>query len=257
MGSFFQEPFFLKGAIFMPKNELIVKDVDFFGDTLKAAKDEKGIVWAGVKWLCDGIGLSEGQIKAERKKIQEDMILSQGGRNLTLPTAGGSQDVLCLQLDYVPLWLAKISITPNMKENNPELVEKLVKYQLKAKDVLAAAFLPKQSLYWQQTRLAAKENRLLETDSIKEFVAYAKSQGSQHADRYYCSFTKMANKAAGITSGRDEASIQQLNSLALIEHIITEVIQGSIRQEKPYKEIYLDCKERIQRFVEIAYLARG
>ncbi len=239
----------------MPKNELIVKDVDFFGDTLKAAKDEEGIIWAGVPWLCKGMGLNKDQIGNERKKIQDDLVLSQGVKFHPLGTGNANKEVLCLQLDYVPLWLAKISITPNMKENNPELVEKLVKYQLKAKDVLAAAFLPKQSLYWQETRQAAKENRLLETDSIKEFVAYAKSQGSQHADRYYCSFTKMANKAAGITSGRDEASIQQLNSLALIEHIITEVIQGSIRQEKPYKEIYLDCKDRIQRFVEVAYLA--
>ena len=123
-------------------NDLVVKDVDFFGDTLKAARDEKGIVWAGVKWLCDGIGLSEGQIKAERKKIQEDMVLSQGGRNFVRNKGSGKREVLCLQLDYVPLWLAKISITPNMKENNPELVDKLVKYQLKAKDVLAAAFLP-------------------------------------------------------------------------------------------------------------------
>ena len=38
--------------------------------------------------------------------------------------------------------VCKISITPTMRENNPELVEKLVNYQLKAKDVLAAAFLP-------------------------------------------------------------------------------------------------------------------
>ncbi len=241
----------------MPKNELIVKDVDFFGDTLKAAKDEEGIIWAGVPWLCKGMGLNKDQIGNERKKIQDDLVLSQGVKFHPLGTGNANKEVLCLQLDYVPLWLAKISITPNMRETNPELVERLVKYQLKAKDVLAVAFLPKQSFYWQQTRLAAKENRLLETDSIKEFVAYAKSQGSQHADRYYCSFTKMANKAAGITSGRDEASIQQLNSLALIEHIITEVIQGSIRQEKPYKEIYFDCKDQIQRFVEVAYLARG
>lgn len=123
-------------------NDLAVKTVDFMGDGLLAARDEKGVIWTGVKWLCDGIGLSEGQVKAERKKIQEDMVLSRGGRNFILPTAGGNQEVLCLQLDYVPLWLAKISITPNMKENNPELVEKLVNYQLKAKDVLAAAFLP-------------------------------------------------------------------------------------------------------------------
>ena len=66
------------------------------------------------------------------------------------------------------------------------------------RQLVKSYFRKKQFLYWQQTRLAAKENRLLETDSIKEFVAYAKSQGSQHADRYYCSFTKMANKATVI-----------------------------------------------------------
>ncbi len=239
------------------KNDLAVKTVDFMGDSLLAAKDNKSVIWAGIRSLCVGMGLTRGQTNGEVTKIQEDMVLSRGCMKFRAGVFDPNNETLALQLDYVPLWLAKISITPNMRETNPELVERLVKYQLKAKDVLAVAFLPKQSFYWQQTRLAAKENRLLETDSIKEFVAYAKSQGSQHADRYYCSFTKMANKAAGITSGRDGASIQQLNSLALIEHIITEVIQGSIRQEKPYKEIYFDCKDQIQRFVEVAYLARG
>lgn len=38
--------------------------------------------------------------------------------------------------------LAKISITPAMKENSYDLVDKLVKYQLQAKDVITAAFLP-------------------------------------------------------------------------------------------------------------------
>ncbi len=238
----------------MPKNELIVKDVDFMGDTLKAARDEEGIVWAGVKWLCDGIGLSKGQMQSERKKIQEDMVLSKGERNFVLNKGSGEREMLCLQLDYVPLWLAKISITPNMKENNPELVEKLVNYQLKAKDVLAAAFLP-DNIHWQETRQAAKGNRLLETDSIKEFVAYAKQQGSQHADRYYYHLTSLANKAAGITEGRDKAGIQQLNSLTLIEHIISEVLKDSMGKGKPYKEIYLDCKERIEQFKEIACLS--
>lgn len=121
---------------------LTVKEVDIFGDTVVAAQDKDGIVWAGVRWICDGLGLTDGQIKAERKKIQEDLVLSKRGRNFVLNKGSGERDVLCLQLDYIPLWLAKISITPNMKKNNPELVEKLVKYQLKAKDILAAAFLP-------------------------------------------------------------------------------------------------------------------
>lgn len=239
----------------MPKNELIVKDVDFFGDTLKAARDEKGIVWAGVKWLCAGMGLTRGQSNREVVKIQEDLILSKGCMKFRAGVFDLNNETLALQLDYVPLWLAKISITPNMKETNPESVEKLVNYQLKAKDVLAAAFLPQQVLYWQETRLEAKNNRLLETDKIKEFVAYAKKQGSQHAERYYCSFTKLANKAAGITFDREKATVQQLNTLTLIEHIISITIQHSMEHEKPYKEIYQDCKTRIEQFKEVAYLS--
>lgn len=61
---------------------------------------------------------------------------------MILPTKGGTQRTLCLKLDFVPLWLAKISITPTMKQETPELAEKLMEYQLKAKDVLAAAFMP-------------------------------------------------------------------------------------------------------------------
>lgn len=51
-------------------------------------------------------------MKSERKKIQTDSVLSQGERNFVLPTEGGNQEVLCLKLDFLPLWLAKISITP-------------------------------------------------------------------------------------------------------------------------------------------------
>ncbi|WP_368233797.1 phage antirepressor N-terminal domain-containing protein [Anaerotruncus rubiinfantis] len=124
------------------KNELVVKPVNFLGDTLMAAQDAEGNIWAGVSWMCSGIGLSEGQTKNERLRIQSDSVLSKGGRNLTLPTNGGDQEVLCLKLEFVPLWLAKVSITPAMQVKNPEATDKLVQYQLKAKDVLASAFLP-------------------------------------------------------------------------------------------------------------------
>lgn len=122
------------------------------------------------------------------------------------------------------------------------------------RQLVKSYFRKKQPLYWQETRQVAKGNRLLETDSIKEFVAYAKQQGSQHADRYYYHLTSLANKAAGITEGRDKAGIQQLNSLTLIEHIISEVLKDSMGKGKPYKEIYLECKKRIEQFKEIACL---
>lgn len=124
------------------KNELVTKEVEFNGNNLVATQDCKtGIIYVGVKWVCEGIGLSEDQMKNERKRIGRDLVLSKGGSNLTLPTNGGEQDVLVIELDYLPLWLAKISITPTMIKENPETTEKLIKYQLQAKDVLAKAFI--------------------------------------------------------------------------------------------------------------------
>lgn len=126
-------------------NELEVKRVPFMGTDLMAAKDESGTIWAGVRWMCDGIGLTKGQMQNERTRIHADAVLSQGERNLVLPSKGGNQSTLCLKLDFVPLWLAKINITPAMQAETPELAERLEAYQLKAKDVLAAAFLPKKA----------------------------------------------------------------------------------------------------------------
>lgn len=39
------------------------------------------------------------------------------------------------------MWLAKITISKKMEKEHPELADKLLEYQLKAKDILAAAFL--------------------------------------------------------------------------------------------------------------------
>lgn len=127
-------------------NELKVKRVPFMGTDLMAAKDESGTIWAGVRWMCDGMGMSEGQRKRQIANIQTDHLLSKGGSNLILNGTGyGKREVLCLKLDFVPLWLAKINITPAMQAETPELAERLEAYQLKAKDVLAAAFLPKRA----------------------------------------------------------------------------------------------------------------
>lgn len=125
---------------------LIVKDIQFNGSILRAAQDVNKVIWIGVRWVCNGLGLSEGQMKSERKKIQADMVLSQGTKFHPLGMDDANSDVLCLKLDFLPLWLAKIRITPTIKKENPDLAERLVDYQLKAKDVLAAAFLDKKVL---------------------------------------------------------------------------------------------------------------
>lgn len=124
-------------------NGLAVKDIEFNGATLRAAQDAVGKIWVGIRWICQGMGFDENRIDNERKKMQKDIVVSKGVKFYSLGQDRAKSDVLCIDLDYLPLWLAKISITPTMQKENPDLVQKLITYQLKAKDVLAEAFLPK------------------------------------------------------------------------------------------------------------------
>lgn len=140
---------------------MIVKNVDVMGDSVMAAKDEDGTIWVGIRWMCQGMGMTDGQYKRQITNIQKDLLLKNSGSNLILNKCSGEREVFCLKLDYLPIWLAKISITPTIQKDNPELAEKLLAYQLKAKDILAEAFTPKQmppSSVADQIKLLAQGN---------------------------------------------------------------------------------------------------
>ena len=124
------------------KNELVVKKVNFNGDSLMAAQDnETGKIYVGVSWVCNGIGLNKSKKDTQVQKIQSDIVLKMGCLKLQAGVLDDNNDVLAIELDYLPLWLAKISITPTMIKENPSVTQKLISYQLKAKDVLAKAFI--------------------------------------------------------------------------------------------------------------------
>ncbi|MEL7658016.1 MAG: phage antirepressor N-terminal domain-containing protein [Bacillota bacterium] len=114
------------------------KTVNFNGTELMAVKADDGKIYAGVKWFCQGLFFDKSKSDAQVQKIQADLVLSKGACKINLPTAGGSQETLCIELGFLPLWLAKINA--NIIDA-PEIQERLIDYQLNAKDVLANAFL--------------------------------------------------------------------------------------------------------------------
>lgn len=120
-------------------------------------------------------------------------------------------------------------------------------------DKMESIIREKSTQTWEETRRIGKLTRQAETDTIKKLVEYAKEQGSTHADMLYMTYSKLANKMAGI-SKRDEASIIQLNNLSMIENIILRLIEEGIKVNKHYKQIYQDCKERILTVNKLAYL---
>lgn len=51
--------------------DLDVTTVTFLGTSLLAARDMDGQIWVGVRWMCDGIGLTEGQRNNQIRRIQK------------------------------------------------------------------------------------------------------------------------------------------------------------------------------------------
>lgn len=129
----------------MNDNNMIVKTVDLFGDGIMAAKDTDGNIWAGVSYFCNALGMSKGQKDRQTTNVQKDETLKRGCRKFEAGVFDHANETVGLRIDFVPLWLAKINITKCMLEENPDLADKLLNYQLKAKDILAAAFLPAQT----------------------------------------------------------------------------------------------------------------
>lgn len=136
---------------------------------------------------------------------------------------------------------------------NNEITRKFKKELVRQFYLMQQFIFERQSKYWIETRKAGKLTRKAETDVLKQLVEYAEEQGSLHSDKMYVAYTKLANKICGI-SGRDNATAQQLSSLTVAENIILHCIQAGIDENKHYKDIYKDCKKRLEMFKDIAYL---
>ena len=92
---------------------------------------------------------------------------------------------------------------------------------------------------WLKTRKETKQFRRMETDTIKQFVEYAKNQGSTHADQYYMNFTKLVQNHLGIDSGsRDNQDQKTLLRLKSFETIIDMRLDSLMKMDLPYKVIY-------------------
>lgn len=135
---------------------------------------------------------------------------------------------------------------------NSDITRKFKKELVKQFYAMRRFLLEKQSKLWNDTRIANKENRLKETDVIKMLVDYAKEQGSTHSDKLYVTYTKLAKSIIG--GNRDNITASDLNNLTLVESIILQTIRIDMSMGMHYKEIYKDCKDRIERFADIAYL---
>jgi phage regulator Rha-like protein len=117
----------------------------------------------------------------------------------------------------------------------------------------------KQNREWLEKREAGKIERRLETDTIKEFVDYAKSQGSCNAEKYYMIISKMENNSLfaldfigqKFPNLRDILDGFALDSLKMADHIVAKSLKDGMLEKLNYKDIYKKCRDCVEQYAKL------
>ena len=88
--------------------KLQVREIQFDGKRITTVLIKEK-VYVSIKSVCDNLGMNEPQYKSQKLKVKNDELLKGGRKLYPLMTNGGIQEVMMLELDYLPIWLAKIN----------------------------------------------------------------------------------------------------------------------------------------------------
>lgn len=143
--------------------------------------------------------------------------------------------------------------------NKPKVVhfkEALVLDFFDMRSRLMTAATNQQNKEWIKNRDQGKASRRIGTDVIKNFVEYAKAQGSSKPDMYYMALSKMENKALWIVEGnfksiRDMLNGQQLTFMATADIVAAKALQQGMSDGDHYKDIYVKAKDAVMAFADL------
>lgn len=180
--------------------------------------------------------------RTEKKKFKNEEISGVGvlyTRNFEIPLNNYGETFVSEEAVY----------NMSFRSNKPEakLFTKWVTKVLKQIRVNGYYVADKESNKWLKTRTETKQVRRMETDTIKRFVEYAKSQGSTHAEQYYMNFTKLVQNHLGIDAGsRDKQDQKTLLRLKSFETLVDMRLDNLMKKDMPYKDIYSNVRDLIQ-----------
>jgi phage regulator Rha-like protein len=131
---------------------------------------------------------------------------------------------------------------------------KLTKQFYDQRKLLYQIITQKQNKDWEESRISGKKTRRIETDAIKEFIEYAKTQGSKSADKYYMIITKMENQSMlhldllqqEFPNLRQIADVLSLMDLSVADRIVAVALREGMKGKMFYKDIYLMARDRIE-----------
>ena len=203
--------------------------------------------------MWKGLNVEHNAIMQLIKKYEKDFQDIRTFQFLKSKSTGGRPTSFC----YLDEEQATFLIT--LMKNSVVVVKfkrRLTKEFFRIRKLLSSLSSQRQNAEWLETRNTGKEKRRIETDTIQRFVAYAVSQGSQNAKRYYANISKMQNKSLFFIEQkfkniRDILNLQQLSIVICADEIVSKALEDGMNRKLNYKEIYQLAKTRIESVAEI------
>lgn len=182
---------------------------------------------------------SDRQLLSTFKKTK----VSRGGRPVEYATLDEEQTTFLITL-------------MNNSEKVVAFKEQLTKAFYRMKATLLRIANNKQNEEWLSCRTKGKEIRNSATAVVKDFVEYAKNQGSKSAEMYHVNISKMENKALFFVTEkypnlRDVMDKRQLSFIQSADTITREALIEGMDSELFYKDIYKLAKKRIEALSEL------
>jgi len=92
-------------VVIEPVEQKLVALTQAGGDEVLAARTETSEIYLPVKPICTALGVNWG---TQFRKIKSDEVLLESTRTLRLQTRGGPQNLVCMDVEAIPMWLAGI-----------------------------------------------------------------------------------------------------------------------------------------------------
>lgn len=168
--------------------------VCFDGDTLQAV-NEQGRVWVVVKRVCEALGVTE---ERQARKLKEKAWACTA-LMAAHDTSGREQQLFCLDLDSLPMWLANIEPRRVAEHVRP----KLIRYQCECAKVLRDHFFG---------RRQAESARSVDPELLAQLMTLILEQGRRFEEYFRRTderFREFESRGTGYITGQQ---LRQLKS---------------------------------------------
>jgi len=120
-------------VVIEPVEQKIVMLTQAGDDEVLAARTETSEIYLPIRPICTALGIHWA---TQRRKIMGDEVLLESTRTLRLQTRGGPQNLVCMDVEAIPLWLA--GIEPSRVRE--DLRDRLITYKRWVRKVVYEAF---------------------------------------------------------------------------------------------------------------------